>query len=814
MKQLRLVAALLAFVPAELPAQDAPPVQISGQISSGVQQFDNDTNSSKFTEYRDIQNNFNLFNLALGLLDTRDGRFVDFSGTNLTRRDQNIQLEAGQFGRWRLNLDWNEIPHNLSNHAQSPFIQRAGALFEVPATIPITFKRLATAAADVPGVLASDELIAAYALSFRAPIDLRAQRKTGFVGFQYSPLEALGLDVGFRHTARTGTRLTYGPIGDRPPRTLNIEFTEPVDYRTRDVTLAAEHLGNGYQARVEYLFSDFANNEDTLIWQNIFATAEPGSDFDVWDRAVSVYGRRPLPPDNRYHHAMLSVGGDLPLQSHLHATVAYGRLDQNEALVPYSFHAGFLADPILPRASAQARMNTTHLSADYLISPVPRVSLRAFYRRYGLDNQTPEGRWNYVTSDTSNLNGTVSYKNRRVSLAHDYNRQNAGLESIYRFRPWRSSISLAYEHEAAGRDYREADSSEHIVRAAWRARPLPGVSVQARYLRADRDGSPYLGEVTRLSYWYAPQQATDFDNPQFTFSNHPDMRRHDVSDRSRHQVELTGGLTPAANFSLSASIRYRRDDFDADVTPRQPLLGTGLPEQTATSPGNQLGLLEDDRRQYTLDAFYAPAEQITVNAFVSWDTSAGLQRSLEFQENNKANPSVVANLELGPWTRAGSQWMADINDRTRTVGIGGTLAVVPERVLISANYTASLGSIRIDYSGFGVTNWDGRPFPDNHQFAFRTPPSVRHHVHVFDSRLELPIVPNTAMVVGYVYDRYRIDDWQQEAGNAWFEPVGSEYLLRDTSRSHQWGNRLFTMGSYLAPRYRAHLGYASFRYRF
>jgi hypothetical protein len=44
--------------------------------------------------------------------------------------------------------------------------------------------------------------------------------------------------------------------------------------------------------------------------------------------------------------------------------------------------------------------------------------------------------------------------------------------------------------------------------------------------------------------------------------------------------------------------------------------------------------------------------------------------------------------------------------------------------------------------------------------------------------------------------------------------VGSEFLLRDTSRSHQWGNRLLNLGSYLAPQYKAHMGYLTLTYTF
>ena len=69
-------------------------------------------------------------------------------------------------------------------------------------------------------------------------------------------------------------------------------------------------------------------------------------------------------------------------------------------------------------------------------------------------------------------------------------------------------------------------------------------------------------------------------------------------------------------------------------------------------------------------------------------------------------------------------------------------------------------------------------------------------------------------VLGYTYENYTLDDWLQADAAPWVEAVGADTLLRDTSRSFQWGNRLFNLGTYLAPRYTAHIGFVGFRYRF
>jgi MtrB/PioB family decaheme-associated outer membrane protein len=810
------VAVLLVAPPIVAAQQPAPsPVAVTGSLSAGTLQVDNDTNSSKLTEYRDLRSRAFAPALTLDVLDTRNGRFAEFRASDLSLRTQSLFARGGVAGVWRADLDWTDIPHDFSNKAQTPFNRRGPGLFDVPGNVPITFKKLATAAADTPGVLASDSLIAAYQTAFLHSTPLATDNRVGRFGFQYTGSDLLTFAAAYDRRTNLGLESTFGPIGDRPPRTLNIQLTEPVDDRTQELTLSTERVAERYALRFNYLFSDFANRVDTLVWENIYTTAAPDATYDVWDRAVSTFGRRPLAPDSRYHHVSASVGGDLPLGSHLNTTFAYGRVEQNEALLPYSFNAGLLANPALPRATALGSLNTTQLLVDYVIAPAARINVRAWMRYYGLDNDTAEANWQYVTSDTSNLNGTVSYKNKRINLAYETDRTNAGAEATYRLRPWRSSIAVRYELEAAAREYREADTTENRIAVVYRARPSSRISLQGRYLAGARDGGTYDPFVTRQSYWYSPGEVSgDADDPASTFSNHPDMRRHDVSDRRRHQAEFRLTLTPSETWSVSGSVRHRSDDYDSDVAPILPLAGTGFPGQDAPTPGLQLGLLEDSRTRYAVDAFYLPIERFSLNAFLAVDDGNSLQRNLEFNENNKQNPAVVAAAELGPWTRASSQWMADTTDRNWTAGLGTSFGIIPGKVILNGSYTMSLGDIDIAYSGFGVTNWDGTPFPPNHQFSFSSPPRVNQDWHVADVRLEFPMLQRTVFTIGYTYERFRTDDWQQAADLPWVESVGSEFLLRDTSRSFQWGNRLFNFGSFLAPSYDAHVGYAAFTYRF
>jgi MtrB/PioB family decaheme-associated outer membrane protein len=811
MKRVMLICAALVTFPVLLAAQGS--TDVTGSIGAGGRTVENDTNSSKLTEYRDLDDQPILPDLRLNVFNKTTGWFLDVRSTNPNLEDRRIQARAGRLGTWSLGVDWTGIPHNFSNKAQTPYVSTGTGQLEVPSNVPITFRRLATSGPDAPGVLASDLLTAAYQAATLRPTSLATDTGMGRVALAYEGLEGFRFGVTYDRRTKDGLKPGFGPIGDRPPRTLNIQLAEPVDQTTQDLTLSVEWAGEKYQAQASYVFSDFANAVDTLTWENVYTAPDtPGGTFATWDRSVSVVGRRALWPDNRSHNASLSLSAELPASSRLSATLAYGQLEQNQTLLPYSFNSNVLADPALPRATAEGKMKTKQLLVDYVVALASRLDLRAWARYAGLDNQTPEARWQYVTSDTSNLNGTVAYVNKRINLPYAQDRTTAGVEARYRPGAGKSSLALGYERDSVDRDHREADTDEDRLTATFHTRPASWIKLRLRYVYGQRDGD-YDPFVTREGYWYTPSEARDLNNPQFTFDNHPDMVRYDVADRARNQGDVSLTLAGGDRLVVTASVRYRKDDFDSDVRPVQPLASTGVGQVTATSPGDQLGLLTTSTTRYALDLSYLPSDRASVNAFVSFDRGKSFQRGLEFDENHKMDPSAIASADLGPWTRASSQWTADTDDRTWTVGLGGDFRL-SDRVRLNASYTLSLGDLALRYAGYGVTNAAGTPYAPNSQFAFSTPPVVKQDLHVVDVRLEFPLLRDVTATAGYSYERFRTDDWMQGTSFPWVEPVGSEFLLRDTSRSHQWGNRLFNLGSFLAPGYDAHVGWLAFTYRF
>lgn len=845
MKKTYALASLLLLAPMVALAQEEGKIESSGEVTVGATQGKGD-DSSKFNKNRDISDGFNLYDLWFGLVDPTNGRYLDFQGNNLLRDDQSIRFGFGSYGSWGVVIDRNETPNNLSNKARTPYIDQGNGVLTLPSTAAIPNTNLAPTAAQAAApnnfLTNNDTATATWLTTTLHGIELGTQRDKTGATVSLTPNQDFKFRLSLSDERKDGTNLTYGPIGDRPPRTLNAQLAEPIDYKTQELKFEVEYNQPTYQALFTYLLSGFENNIDTLRWQNPYVADTNGNGYDAWASGatadgyrVGSFGQRALAPDNRYQNASLSLGFDLPMASRLATTLSYGKMEQDETLLPYSTSdfgsaTAFGSTAELPRTTADAEIDTTMFNADYSINPIDRLNLRAFLRYYKLDNKTASNNWWYVTSDTISTanatSGDTTELNKRVNLAYSYDQTNYGLETSYNLPFWRTTFGLGYERESIDRDFREANTDENIFKGSVKTKPTNWLTLRAKYLYGDREGDDYNNTVTSQSYWGVPTSGTPFlENPANSFSNHPDMRKSDVSDRKRNQFDLAATVIPAEGLDLTASYRYRNDDYDSGVVPVQPLLASGngvtAADDAASTPGNQLGLLETKTNRYALDASYAATERLTLNAFGSRETIESTQRGMEFNENNKLNPISTVSLatnELGNWTRATSQWMAVTDDKTNTVGVGVGYEIIPGKLRLATDYTYSKGKVDIEYSGFGTQSavTPSTTLADDTQYAFRSPETVTHKQYNLNATLEYKFVENLVCGVHYIYDRYKISDWMQEANTPWVESVGSEYLLRDTTdaTSTQWGNRLINLGSYLGPTYEAHFGAVTLTYRF
>jgi len=836
-------AVLLFSISIQALAQEE--IQISGEHTQGVRKIDLNRNSSKFNEYRDLRDGYYIYDFRLNALDTGSGRYLDFKGENLLRDDQHILVRLDDFnGGWNLMIDHNQTPHRLSNKAMSPYVYRGGGLFTIPGKVPII--KDGNDATGTPSLVPTtsqmainDALIAKYLETHLQPTIQGIRRDRTVATLNLQAIESLNFRLRYLHEQKDGTGNTYGPIGDRPPRTVNAQLPEPVDHTTREIHANAEYVGNGFQAQLRYLFSLFENNVRSLRWENMYFTPDAGVDFistvPGTARNVSGFGQRSLAPDNFSHAISLAAGLDLPFDSRLTSTAAFGSMRQNKRLLPYSVSAlgGDVSangdglnwnDPNkLPRKRADAEMRTFRIDLDYVINPIGPMNLRSFVRYYKLDNMTTTADWRYVTQDVAGTNGDVNYRNYRRNLAYAYDKLKFGFDLRHYFSFWRTTLGVGYARESISRDFREANTGENILDASVRTRPFAGLSLSGAYLYGDRTGSDYNYNVTSQSYWYPfALGASDVDNPQFLFANHPDLRKYDVSDRKRNELKLAGTFLVLEDLDVSASYRYRKDDFDSNVEPVAPFAGTLVPlpnpaDANALTPGQQLGLLADNRRNITFNVQYIPAEHWILTVFADREEITSSQRGMVFNENQRREPSnatIQTPTQLGPWTDPSRLYEGVTDEVTNTVGLGLGYEIIPTNLLLTIDFSLSRAKMNLDYGGYGSdASYLGRDW-ETFQFGFNDPGTVSFDQYVFNASLEYRLFESVRLGLHYLYNSYQIRDWIQDPSGPWVEQVGSEFYLRDTSEDNRWGNRLVSLGSYLAPSFAAHVGFVTVTFGF
>lgn len=841
-----IVAVLLVLVFGAGSSAAEEPLRVTGEQQYGVRSIDLSDDSARFNQYRDLRNGFYLDGLLLDILDTRRGLYLDLDGRNLLRDDQAITARIGSYAdRWRLTVDNTHSPQRFGNRAMTPYFNRGGGLLTLPGKVPIlndgndatgTPSLVPTAAQ----MAVNDMLIAGYLATGLHAVRLDARRERTGARADLSHVGPVDLSFAYSDERRAGSRLGYGTIGDRPPRTLHTQIAEPLDYQAREILAEASYSARGVQTQLRYSLSLFENRLESMRFENMFFTPNAGADYATTvpgtARNVADVAQRSLAPDNQAHQVTLTAGVDLPARSRLTSTVAAGYMRQNETLLPYSYSTlgGDLHaergdgldwnDPAkLPRRNADAQMNTLRFDLEYAITPIDRLDLRPFFRYHKLDNRTPTADWRYVTQDVAGTDGDVNYRNYRRNLAYAFERQSYGIDARRYLGTWRTTLGLGYSHSEVERDFREANTDEDVLNASLRSRPTSWLSLNARYLHGNRTGDGYDYHVTSQTYWYPfALAANEVDNPQYLFADHPDLRRSDVSDRLRDQFSVGATVAARQDLDLTAAYRYRKDDFDSAVGAVAPLAGTDVPlpnpdDENALTPGRQLGILEDLRHNITVDVNYTAGDRWTFTVFADREEGRTDARGMVYNENQRREPSnsgIQSPTSLGPWTDPDRLYETESKQVTNTLGVVVGFTVIQDKLRLLADYSMSRTKVDLGYSGYGSdADYLGRDW-ETFQFGFNDPESVRYHWYELNASAEYTVARNLTFGLHYLFNWYRIQDWMQEPDGPWVEEVGSEYYLRDTSQDNRWGNRLVTMGGYQAPNYEAHMGYLTMTMKF
>jgi len=476
----------------------------SGSVDAGLGNISSE--SYKFGEYTGL-NKKRGFSIGIGDVSTRfrgaGAYYWNINASDLGLDSRSLDAEGGRQGKYKLILKYDEIPHYLSDSAQTPFIGNGGASLSLPAGFPAA----TTGAMPLASSLQQ--------------VDLSTQRKRLAVGGSWIGARDWEYAVKFSHETKKGMKRTAGAFFAN-----SAQLVEPVDWVTDQVDVSAAYTGGRWQAKLAYYGSRFGNNDDALMWQNPFAVpATPGA----------VAGQLALPPDNQFHQLLASAGYQFSERTRASADIAWGRMTQNQNFPASTLNAG-LAVPGLPGGSLNGRAATLDANLKLTSAVTKQLRLSAIYTHNDRDNETQQASYPSVSTDM--FLGTA-----RTNLPYSFTQDKLKLSADYRFTSL-TRASVGFDHDRRKRSYQEVNTTnEDALWGRITTRALDKVDVTLKLAHGERKGSAY--------------QAV----PAILQPENPLLRKYNMANRDRDSAGLRIDIAATDSVNVGLGAESNKDDY-------------------------------------------------------------------------------------------------------------------------------------------------------------------------------------------------------------------------------------------------------------
>lgn len=603
--------------------------------------------SNQFGDYRGLQED-RAFPALDGEAHYRDGegRFLDVRAHDLGIDARRLQARGGVRGRYTFRLGYQEIPKYRGFGTQTVYRGVGGNSLSLPAEwqrAPLTSEMSSLAA------------------SLRSS-DLETRRKLFDAALTWRLGSRWSYEVAYGHQAKDGTR----PFGSGVLTINSSHFPAPVDFSTDRLEMGLNFNGNLSHWRLGFMGSTFDNAFSSITWHNPF-TAAPGTETL----------RTALEPGNDAYRFDLAGAWAPSPRLRLSGSAAVGRMEQDDALLPYSINPAF-SDLPLPRLTAAGRLDVGTLDLGGKLSARlgRRLDLTARLERDERDNETPIDLWTPVITDfiegEPRLNRPYSFQRDRASVS-------------LRYRPsGRLRLQAGTEWEDIHRTLQSLAETEE---AGWFAEAAlsagSAMELRARLEQSDRDGKPYL-----------PLEA-------YALPEHPLLRKFNLADRDRERLRVDLDFFPTTELTLNIAYRQGEDEYDRSV----------------------IGVRESEERSLSLDLSWVPVESITAYVYASRDDfdseQAGAQTAiadpwLATTNDRFLTAGVGLTAQLGPRVELGFDFVvsdADGDIRTDT-GAGEppfpTLETALRNARLRFEYRASDQwrlKVNIEHENYDSTDW-------------------------------------------------------------------------------------------------------------
>lgn len=764
---------------------------ITGGADVAVQQRDVDGSVEKFNEYRNVRNGFIFNEIRLGVIGNESPYYLDLKIKNPLQDNEFYRLNLGKHGGYNLKFLFDRIPHNFSTRKLLFSGAGTGRLLiadqiqtDLQGVEQTRQERGGNPLSDTTGedTIARGIVNSLYVATDTTAFKLKRD-KTGFV-LDFNITDNTKAWAKVTNEKRSGTRVTSAGSYERYAQGASglahtgdmffisgAELAEPIDYRTTTFSIGAGVYKKKWLADLEYTLTNFDNEYLSLRWDNPFrisdasATSSTGGAGDPFNRGRFATGQLSLMPDSKSHDFSVSAAVELPLRSRFSANISYGWIIQEEPFVPYTMNsaissvAGFDVTNTanLPKGDLGGDVRT--LAQNYVLTskPIEPLRLTAKYRYYNYDNNSDqihfpgyaafgESYWRTMKNDKK-----APVENEPLS----YTRQNIDLSADYHIiKPL--TLLLEGGWEIWDREKLRIDSTKESNIGGGLIYKLSKIaSLKGGYKYAHRTVDGYKTGNTA-------------SNPEAV-----GLVNYDWAERNRDKADLRFQVSPVNSVSLGLSGQYLNDKYAED---------------------ERFGLKRSKAITGNFDVAYAPSNVVTVYA-----NYGNEYRRSEIQSGAKDDTFNSAGTLDDAFTSDNfnpfNYWNTNIKEKTDTVGIGLTIQIVPDRLILDTNYNFSHSKMDFDnYNPNGkvkLANAEAQDWPN-----------VVNRLHEFKIDLSYSVAKNLKAGLRYMYEKYDLDDFAWDDMKTYMAGLSSENSTRF----------LFTDATYNG--YEAHVGGVYITYMF
>jgi len=599
------------------PSLTGNPATQVGCVGCGTP-FDPLLSTSKYEEYRDLRNGFFIKRLNARFDNVLNSKnYLSVQSQKTLYRDQGYLVTLGQYGKYKVQFRYDEIPHTYTDTARTDFSETSPGVWSFPAAIRSTIQ--ASTAANLPSLLAGTGANSANGVvtdfNFLTPATLR---KAGTLLVSYNLTPDLAINGLFRRESENGTR-PIGLIMNSSPSAsatsgFGVELPEAISYWTNLVQVGGEYGKHDWGIQAAYIGSFFENNIAKMVWDNPFLLTQPAGAAGITN---PITGEMTLYPDNRAQYLSFAGATDVGKYLRFMASISPGWLSQDKAFLPYTSNvaitgcggvagASCTTTASLPAPNLAGSKQTLAMNYTLVTLPWKSFQLKATYRYYDYDNNTPIRNFTPVEGDSA-------APSTDTNKPFGYNRKTLDLTGSWFFAK-RSSMKAGYTADWMDRSYRDAAHSlENSVGGAVDVNYWKDLMFRLSYKYSNRKPDSYQDlDVTNASG--SPVLCSDTTTTFFT-SDQRCSRRFDEAARVRNRGDAMVQYSPLASLTFSAFGGTIQDNYNQaggtnSPTPLNFLTGAAA----TTAPYYLYGILKDISYNYGGSADYAFSPQLTLFA--------------------------------------------------------------------------------------------------------------------------------------------------------------------------------------------------------